>query len=114
MTDLSVYFNTTYFLYRSTQVVVVQNPTSDSAKTYSDLKPYSKGVTVYIAAAWNESDLVPNEFTIGDISDHGDDHNYTNEALKSNTRYGYFIRYVIENDTDATNVSLINTVHTYL
>ena len=59
----------------------------------------------YITAAWNEeqvqSDMVPHEFTIGDGSTNGD---YFNVPLKSNTRYGYFIRYVIENDADTTAV----------
>ena len=89
--------------------MVVQNPTNEDPSSYSDLKAYTEGATVYITAAWNESHTVPNEFTIGDVSDHGE-LGYTNRALNSNTRYGYFIRYVIENDVDAMNVSNLNSI----
>ena len=90
--------------------MVVQNPTNEDPSSYSDLKPYEEGVTVYITAAWNESDSVPRDFTIGSVSASGDDPRYNNKALNSNTRYGYFIRYVIENDVDAMNVSNLNSI----
>lgn len=83
----------------------MRNPNSLDPKDYRDLKPYTEGAMAYITAAWNEeqvqSDEVPHEFTIGDGSTFGD---YTNVPLQSNTQYGYFIRYMIENDADATNV----------
>lgn len=83
----------------------MRNPINMNPRDYHDLKPYTEGAMAYITAAWNEeqvqSNMVPHEFTIGDGSTFGD---YTNVPLQSNTRYGYFIRYVIENDADTTNV----------
>jgi hypothetical protein len=83
----------------------VRNPIDMDPKNYRNLKPYTEGAMAYITAAWNEeqvqSNMVPREFIIGDGVTYG---GYTNVPLKSNTRYGYFIRYMIENDANATNV----------
>ena len=91
--------------YSAVEIVVVRNPTDEVPRNYMNLKPYMEGAMAYITAAWNEqqvqSNMVPREFTIGDGSTIG---GYTNEPLQSNTHYGYFIRYMIENDTDAGNV----------
>ena len=99
------YCNIYCTFYSAVEVVVVRNPISMNPSDYRDLKPYMKGAMAYITAAWNEkqvqSNMVPREFTIGDGLIFGD---YTNVPLQSNTRYGYFIRYIIENDANATNV----------
>lgn len=99
------------FICSAVEVVVVRDPpANDVASNYEnvDLGPYMEGAKVYITAAWTEEQVVPSTFTIGSPSDNGGDGNYTNVALKSNTRYGYFIRYTIENDADAQNVRIIN------
>ena len=84
--------------------MVVQDPTSEDPESYRrDLGPYMKGDQVYIAASWNQTSMVPSTFTIGDGSSSS---GYTNVALQSNTQYGYFIRYIIENDVDPANVRL--------
>ena len=60
---------------------------------------------VYIAAAWRVS-AVPERFTVGDMSRTiVDNVEYVNAGLAPNTRYGYFIRYVIENDANSRKVS---------
>ena len=83
----------------------MRDPSDTDPRNYHNLKPYMEGAMAYITAAWNEeqiqSNLVPDEFTIGDGLMYGD---YTNVPLKSNTKYGYFIRYMIENDANVTNV----------
>ena len=94
-----------YNSYSAVEIVVVRNPTDEDPGNYVDLKPYMEGAMAYITAAWNEqqvqSNMVPREFIIGDGSTVG---GYINVPLQSNTQYGYFIRYMIENDADAADV----------
>lgn len=101
----SLYNNFIVHSYSAVEIVVVRNPTDMDPRNYHDLKAYMEGAMAYITAAWNEeqiqSNLVPDEFTIGDGSSYG---GYSNVPLKSNTQYGYFIRYMIENDANVTNV----------
>ena len=96
------------YSYSSVQIVVVRDPISEDPKSYPNLTSYMEGAMAYITAAWNEqqvqSDEVPSTFTIGNPSLTGGDPEYANVALQPNTRYGYFIRYEIENDADAGNV----------
>ena len=89
----------------SVEIVVVRDPHSDDPRTYSDLTSYTVGAQAYITAGWSEIQLVPPIFTIGDVSAAGDE-GYMNVQLKSNTQYGYFIRYTIENDADPLMVRL--------
>lgn len=103
------------FICSAVEVVVVRDPpANDVASNYEnvDLGPYMEGAKVYITAAWTkeqvQSNNFPSTFTIGNPSDNGGDDAYTNVALKSNTRYGYFIRYTIENDADTQDVRIIN------
>ena len=88
------------------QIVVVRDPIDTDPEAYPDLKPYEDGAMAYITAAWNEqqvqSNEVPSDFTIGDGLLYGGD--YVNAPLQPNTQYGYFIRYLIENDVDPTAV----------
>ena len=84
------------------------SPTDEDPSSYpADLGAYMKGARMYITASWNEeqiqSGIVPLAFTIGNGST-GGNRTYKNVPLESNTQYGYFIRYVIENDADSDNV----------
>lgn len=84
------------------------SPTDEDPSSYpADLGAYMEGARVYITASWNKEQIqlgtVPLMFTIGNVST-GGNRMYKNVPLESNTRYGYFIRYIIENDADPENV----------
>ena len=87
------------------------SPTDEDPSSYPDIGAYMKGARMYITASWNEeriqSGTVPLTFTIGNGLT-GGNRTYKNVPLESNTRYGYFIRYVIENDADSEDVRQSN------
>ena len=78
-------------------VVVRSESTAANQAVYDNAGPYTNDAFYYIAAAWARENIsrVPESYTVGD----GSRTNmmvYTNAKLKSNTRYGIFIRIDIQ------------------
>ena len=98
-------------------MVVVLGQAGSDLSVYNTAGPYSDGDTSYITAVWDRSDVyagrVPNEVIVGDDAiytarSEGTNVNYINVRLKSKTQYSFFIRYDIENELNANNVSPAN------
>ena len=81
-------------------VVVVrgESPAANQA-VYDDAGPYTNDASYYITAGWAGENVsrVPESYTVGDGSSTlANMMVYTNAKLKSNTRYGIFIRIDIQ------------------
>ena len=81
---------------------------SEDPSSYMNLTAHVPGAKAYITAAWSGGQIasIPETYTVGNMSvTTVDDMEYTNVQLSPDTRYGYFIRYIIENDANSQQVS---------
>ena len=98
-------------------MIVVEDPEEmfqpeieDFTELYPNLQPYDENsdVNYYIAAAWNNEEDVPENFTVGDESTvdavrNGVNENYLNAALRRFTSYCIYV----EVQTSFANVSTV-------
>ena len=80
-------------------VVVRSKSTAANQAVYDNAGPYTNDAFYYIAAAWARENIsrVPESYTVGDGSRTlANMMVYTNAKLKSNSRYGIFIRIDIQ------------------
>ena len=94
--------------YRAVQLVIVRDPKNEEQRSYMNLMAHVPGAEAYITAAWSGQQIasIPERFTVGNMSvTVADGIEYINAQLNPDTRYGYFIRYIIENDADLQQVS---------
>ena len=73
--------------------------TAENQAVYDNAGPYTNDAFYYITAAWSRENIsrVPESYTVGDGSRTlANMMVYTNTNLKSNTRYGIFIRIDIQ------------------
>ncbi len=94
-------------------MVVVIGVTTAEQSSFNDAVAYSPGAAYYITAAWDEEDVysnrVPSEIAVGDGSVFtpdifGNEVEYINQPLRSNTRYTIFTLYDIRNEANPTEV----------
>ena len=108
-----------FSLYRYYGIIVVPDPdtnfnisVTNFDTQYPNIQPHvSRGNNrYYITAAWNDPDLVPDTFTVGDQSNtaavrNGTAETYHNAKLRRKTPYCIYI--VVHGESDMSNVSYV-------
>lgn len=92
-------------MYRYYGVIVVEDPpdfdpsTDDVGTLYPNLEPYNErgDLDYYITAAWNNEEVIPDNFTVGDKSTtfatrNGMNESYFNARLESATSYCVYVQ----------------------
>ena len=117
--NISIAKLTLIHLYRYYGIIVVPDPDpnfniseTNFDTQYPNVTPHvSRGNNrYYITAAWNDPDLVPDTFTVGDQSNtvavrNGTAETYHNAKLRRKTPYCIYI--VVHGEWDLSNVSYI-------